>query len=121
MNFGVMRTEMQWLMEDDIERIGMEDVARPSKALNLATPVSDLPPNWTITKINLTPIMARRVEVFLAVLIARAAVRGIWNLWVYGSNKHMSEYTFRLTLRSLRQWQTLRSARIITRYSLSDH
>ena len=35
---------MQWLMEDDIEWIGMEDVAQPSKALNLVTHVSDLPP-----------------------------------------------------------------------------
>ena len=37
MNFDVMswRTEMQWLMEHNIEWIGaMEDVAEPSKPLN---------------------------------------------------------------------------------------
>ena len=71
-----------------------------------------------MTKMNLTPIMTRRVEVFLVVLMARAIVRGIWNLRVYGSNKRMSECTFRLTLRSLRQWQTLRSARHRNHYAV---
>ena len=36
MNFDVMiwRTGMQWLMDDNVEWIGMEDVAEPSKLLN---------------------------------------------------------------------------------------
>ena len=47
----------------------------------------------------------------LSGIMARAIVRGTWNLWVgHDSNKHMSTYTFRLTLRSLRQSQALRFA-----------
>ena len=95
---------MQWLMGEKLEWTGMEDVAEPSKPLISLQPMRQTCLLrllvWTMTKMNLTPIMTRQVEVFLAALMARAIVRGIWNLWVvgYGFGRHMSKSTFQLTL-----------------------